>query len=1673
MVMVIVGVLVGQGAVAAVVVNEIHFDPPVKTDPAEFIELYNPGAEAMSLSGWRIRGGVAFTFPEGAVLPAGGYGVVAQDPGYVERTWGVTAWGPWSGRLANRGERVDLEDAGGARVDRVEYRLGFPWPTVGEAPGYSIELIRPDLNNNHPGHWRASVGQGAVGTQRETLIEPQSVWRFWRGRTEASQPVTAWRGLDFSDAAWETGALPIGYDPGIGLGTRLEDMSGGYRAVMLRRTVHLAEASSVTELEVEALYDDGFRMWINGQAMLNVDLPLGELSVNSQATGAREDNGYHLFRVSVPVGLLQEGENLVAVQFHNVSLGGSSDAFFDARLVAVRGPSGVGPTPGRANSVLAEKVPPAVGGVEHHPREPRSGEAVVIQAWVEDGDGVEEVRLGVQVVEPGAYVEMGDAEYGTRWEWRGMRDDGTGGDARAGDGVFTAVLEAGLQRHRRLVRYRVEARDSGGATVRVPYAEDPQGNFAYYVYDGAPDWTGSVRPGAGGEAGRVFTVPAEEMNRLPILHLLARRSAVEDATWFSRYGGDAYPWTGTLVFRGRVYDHIRYRARGGVWRYAMGKNMWKFDFLRGHDFEAVDDWGRPLDVGWTKLNLGASIQQGDFEHRGEQGLFESVGYRMFRLAGVPAMETAYAQLRVVDEAEEAPVGRQYDGDFWGVYLMLEQPDGRFLDQHGLPEGNLYKMENGFGELNHLGPAGPADASDLRAFLDGYNGASEDWWRANFEIDNYLSYQTVVQAIHHYDICYDKNFFYYRNPEHGRWQVIPWDLDLTWAENMYDAGCGGVDRIKQRLLPDARRFPEVWRSWQNRIREFRDLFWNQDEAGRLIDEQVRLLRGTRVGATVLDADRAQWDYNPRMMDPAYSTSPSSKAGWGRFYQWPLYSGAEVPRHFGGAAALMKRYVGFRATNSAARARSLDALAADASLPVRPTVRYVGWDGYPVDGLRFEVTAPEGPRPISELRWRVGAIGLPEVGVDGVGEPERYELEAVWESGPRSVNDLTVEIPAGALRVGQTYRLRAQYRDVEGRASHWSMPIQFTAGRATGPVGLQADLRLTEIMYHAPEGPEWDYLELHNRGNRELDVGGVSFVEGIEYTFPAGTRLGPGGYLIVARADPEPGWAAFRDHYELGPEVAVYGPYLGNLSNAGERLVAVASDGVTRVLDVTYRDTEDWPLAADGAGHSLVPKVDPGPGPNAVLDLGSHWRASAWRRGSPGRVDSEPETPWVISEVGMGASGGWIEMHRPYAAPFRAGPGWYLSVDRTDLRQWSVPESTVLEGEGWQVWDGSALSAEGGRNGLVLMAEGGTLWLSSFPSGTEGRVVDAVSWSGLVTNRSISRPGWPAPGGAWQPGTPPTPGALNQPPIDLVGVSEVFFHPPGDEVAGVDANDLEFVELHHRGATPVDLGAEAMGWRIAGGVQRWFPPDTILASGERLVVVSFDPWLDLGRLAAFRSFHGITDAVRLDGPYEGRLHNDTDRIRLEQRIPVVGGEGVWSLVDQVVYFDRDPWPAGADGEGGSLHRRAAQRPGTDPQVWRVAVATPGQGAPGDEADPDTDGDGLPDSWERAMGMDPGLAMDGWLDIDGDGHDALEEFLAGTDPREAGDFLGWETIQRVEDGRMEVLWRGRKGRGYVVEARAVDGGPWQVIHRQEPVGQDLDLRILLPATLTLDTKFRLRLR
>src|SRR5690606_913204 len=68
-------------------------------------------------------------------------------------------------------------------------------------------------------------------------------------------------------------------------------------------------------------------------------------------------------------------------------------------------------------------------------------------------------------------------------------------------------------------------------------------------------------------------------------------------------------------------------------------------------------------------------------------------------------------------------------------------------------------------------------------------------------------------------------------------------------------------------------------------------------------------------------------------------------------------------------------------------------------------------------------------------------------------------------------------------------------------------------------IRPKLLLTEIMYHPPDegavdGDWLEFVEYKNAGNTPIDMSGWYFLEGVTYTFPNGTILQPGAFLVIA-------------------------------------------------------------------------------------------------------------------------------------------------------------------------------------------------------------------------------------------------------------------------------------------------------------------------------------------------------------------------------------------------------------------------------------------------------------------------------------------------------------------------------------------------------------------------------
>jgi hypothetical protein len=473
-------------ATPAVVINEIHFAPANKR-ALEFVELHNPGAEPVSVSGWKLS---QFTIPPDTSIAPGGYLVIAEDPAELRKEFGVAALGPMGSRLSNKGENLALTNAEGIVIEEVRYGAGFPWPTATLGLGSSLERIHPSLDGSIPGNWRAS-GFVDAPPEKATILVPagSKQWRWRKGTSEASKPVAAWRTANFQeDDSWRTGTAGFGYGDEDDA-TVVPDMQGRYTSLFLRH--RFPSGNKPPNLVLRVRVDDGCIVWLNGREIARLHTPQGEPRFDSLAQD-HEAADWEEVALDNAAALLSEGENLLAVQVFN-SARDSSDLSFDLALQTPDGSTrSRRPTPGARNSVYNERAPIACLSVAHEPEQPKTESPVKIAATLMRAKSA---TLQLQVVEPGAYIRKSDPEYETRWDEIPMRDDGQAGDEHANDAVFTAIVPGDFQKNRRLIRYRIISRGEGGASLRLPYLDDPSPNFAYFVWDGPAEYVASPRPG--------------------------------------------------------------------------------------------------------------------------------------------------------------------------------------------------------------------------------------------------------------------------------------------------------------------------------------------------------------------------------------------------------------------------------------------------------------------------------------------------------------------------------------------------------------------------------------------------------------------------------------------------------------------------------------------------------------------------------------------------------------------------------------------------------------------------------------------------------------------------------------------------------------------------------------------------------------------------------------------------------------------------------------------------------------------------------------------------------------------------------------------------------------------------------------------------------------------------
>lgn len=608
----------------------------------------------------------------------------------------------------------------------------------------------------------------------------------------------------------------------------------------------------------------------------------------------------------------------------------------------------------------------------------------------------------------------------------------------------------------------------------------------------------------------------------------------------------------SVAFRGRFYDNVFVRQRGGA---TNGSSSQKFDFNKGETFYI--DQTMPA-VG--EINLNGNGSDGTYVR-------QPLAFQTYRDTGHAACQCALWQMRVNNSSDRT-----------GVFV--EQVDDSFLTRNGYdPEGELYKV-TGY----QLAPSlstdlggfekKTADREDVTSFSSLVAGLNQPTAAARRsyifdsldvpQILNYLALRSITQDAD--DVR--KNYYLYQDARGDqRWRIFPWDKDWTFGIT----GDGGT-WLPHPFFGDHNHAKQNANQW-NVL--YDDMF------GDILTQRLYLRRLRTLMDTVLAS--------PISENRAAIIAPASP---------PLSSNLSSINNY----LISRRNV---------LANNYPDLI-PASQPANPAVAITNAEFNPASGNQDHEYIQIHNSETTEIDisgWTLaGAVGFtfpPGTVISRGGEltisPDTLAFRQRPTSPTGGEDRIVVGPYTGHLsNFGETITLA---NPLGTTVSNYNTPV--------APTDAQRYLVISEIMYHPNPDGDAEFIELMNISDSvTLDLAGVSFTQGILFTFPPATSLPPGGRVVVVKNE-----TSFRTAY--GPAIPIAGIFDSptSLDNGGEFLKLDDATGST-IAGFAYDDMSPWPVQADGAG-SLVLIA-----PRTHLDpaLPQNWRVSITPAGSPGTDDA---------------------------------------------------------------------------------------------------------------------------------------------------------------------------------------------------------------------------------------------------------------------------------------------------------------------------------------------------------------------------------------------------------------------------------------------------------------------
>lgn len=1364
--------------------------------------------------------------------------------------------------------------------------------------------------------------------------------------------IEGWKEQGFDDSGWLDGVTGVGYEQAAGGSILYHDLIGidvgaarnVNASVFIRVPFSATNVSQINGLTLKMKYEDAFVASLNGAEGARSARVPEPLLYNSDADGSNRDDfaiQFEEFDFTSALGLLREGGNVLAIHGLNATTT-SNDLIFMPRLEAkIAGDIDfsnqgqlVAPTPGGANTEIVYS-----GFVETPVTSPERG--------FYDAP----IQVEASSSTPGAIIR-----YTT-----------DGSEPSESSPVFPISLAIATTTNLRVKGFLDGARPSKIRTDSYFFLDDvvaePRNQFTLHGQTMRTGLDQNVVAATYQDASGEVVSVQDSLRALPTLSITTDDANLYDddigiyvnatekferpisAEWINPDGSEGFQIDAGLRIRGGYSRNPEFPKHSF-------RLFFRDEYGQGHlEYDFFEDGGI---TSFKRMDL-RTTQSGNWAGNGDinNTLLRDIVFRDSANAmGDPVTRSSWFHLYL-------------NGKYWGMYQTEERPEENFGADHfgghkddydlikiwrpynNQPRGSGFWIEDpapagnldAYGRLHALAQAG-FSTNEAYFAVQGMNvnGERDPAHERLLDVDNMIDYLLLI--------------YHAAAVDNG---ITWWTGDDNILNNLYGLynrkNPDGIKWIQHdgEISYDytARRFPiELDRTGpftHPQLQEFRyfnpqtlheKLLVNPEYRIRFLDRVYEHLTGD--GALTVKPSQARLDERTAEIDRAVV---AHSARWGN---------TNLDRDSWVTAVTGQR--GFFERSGDRSDEVIGYLSDDGLIPdTTPPVMSLA-SGVVADGAELTLTSALGTIYYTLDGSDPRAIGG---GINGVAFNAAITI------------DQPIHVKARALNGGE-----------------WSALTEGAFRNAEVP------LAITEVMYHAPAGNQHEFIEIHNSSGETVELNGYHLSGAVELELGEGvTSIAPGGYVVVV--DDLSAFAA------LHPGVTIAGQFSGSLNKSGERLDFGYFDA--NLVSFRYRDARNWPQAADGGGHSLVPLAGAEDlQETGSLDYGGNWRASSEIGGSPGMADASLADVILLNEVIANTNTG-------FAAPFDSNDqieiynsssssvtlnGWFLSDDLDEPQKWPIPSGTVVPAMGYVVFDEDDFHPNR-TSGFGIDRTGEEVVLSA-----PGRVVDVIRFKAQNLGESLGR--YPDGAENWVT-TSPSPLNVNQPAPAGIQISQLMYHPLEGE--------MEFIQLKNAGSAEVTLENSVGVYRIDGGVSYLFPEGATLEARQRLWVVPFDP-ANTSELNAFCAAYDLNpDFETFFGPYSGSLDNGGERVALESpqdsSDPMNPDDFSWVVVDELYYFDQSPWPVSADGMGYPLVRIGLTR-------WDAASGE------------DVDGDQMNDTWEL---VHFGSLTQSQADFDGDGLDNVTEFLANTDPTDPKSNIDLRISGQT------LSWTARPNRNYIV--------------------------------------------